>query len=35
MMFLSGAWWLQKLSGIAAQAIGIVIAIALVIGGLA
>lgn len=35
---LSGAWWLQKLSGITAQAIGIAVAVAvavaLVIGGI-
>ncbi len=35
MFLLSSAWWLSKLSGIAAQAIYIVIGIAVVIGGLA
>jgi hypothetical protein len=34
MAFLSMAWWIQKLSGIAAQAIYAVVAIAVVIGGL-
>ena len=35
MAFFSLAWWGQKLSGIAAQAIAIVIGVAVVIGGLA
>ncbi len=35
MMFLSPAWWLAKLSGIAVQAIAVVVVVCLVIGGLA
>lgn len=35
MAFLSLAWWMQKLTGVAAQAIAIVIGVAVVIGGLA
>jgi hypothetical protein len=35
MMLLSVAWWTQRLSGLAAQAIGVVLVIAVVIGGLA
>ncbi len=35
MAFFSPAWWLAKLSGIAAQAIAIVVMICVVVGGLA
>jgi hypothetical protein len=31
---LSGAWWVQKLSGVTAKAIGVTIAVALVMGSL-